>query len=125
MQINDYEQKLLEGWEDVYRKGQLSLWILLALKDGPKYMSEIKSFIEDTTAHTISADDKSMYRALRRYDSAALIEFTLEPNASGPDRKIYSLTDTGGNVLAAFVERNITNVLYQSTVRNLIENKEF
>ena len=28
---------LVADWDDVYKKGQLSLWILLAIADGKKY----------------------------------------------------------------------------------------
>ena len=37
---------LLSSWEQTYKKGQLTLWIFLALKDGQKYVDEIKEFIE-------------------------------------------------------------------------------
>jgi PadR family transcriptional regulator PadR len=33
---------LLTTWEETYKKGQLTLWIFLALRDGDKYMNEIK-----------------------------------------------------------------------------------
>lgn len=84
-------------------------------------MAAIKQRIAALTAGTLAADDKSMYRALRRYDDAELIEHTAVPNASGPDLKVYRLTTTGENILASFLERNIINVFYQPSVRTLIE----
>ena len=33
---------LLTSWEETYKKGQLTLWVFLALKDGQKYVDEIK-----------------------------------------------------------------------------------
>jgi len=102
---------LLEGWEDVYKKSQLTLWILLALKTGEKSMTDIKKFIEERTHGHIGADDKSMYRALRRFDEADLITATATPNTSGPDIKIWRLTDTGTWVLATFIERNIQSLI--------------
>src|SRR4051812_46916709 len=99
MKLNDYEQKLLAGWEDVYKKGQLNLWILLALKEAPKHMADIKQAMADLTDGTVSADDKSMYRALRRYTEAELVGYTFRPSPNGPDLKVYELTDTGRNVL--------------------------
>ena len=38
---------LLNSWEETYKKGQLTLWIFLSLKDGDKYVDEIKYFIEN------------------------------------------------------------------------------
>ena len=121
MKLDAYEQKLLYGWEEVFKKGQLTMWILLALKEGPKHMAEIKVFIENMTKETVSADDQSMYRALRRYYDAEMLRFELEPGESGPDRKTYSLSKIGLKVLDAFLKRNVINIFYQPKVRALIE----
>ena len=43
---NKLEITLLKAWEETYKKGQLSFWIFLALKESPKYVTEIKCFIE-------------------------------------------------------------------------------
>ena len=118
--LGKYEQKILGNWEEVYKKGQLTFWVLLALKDGPKHMSGIKDFIAERTNKTITADDQSMYRALRRYYSAELVDYTAESSKGGPDRKVYHLTNVGQRVLAAFCARNLTPVFYQGDVRTLI-----
>lgn len=122
--LDDYEQKLLDGWEDVYKKGQLTLWIMLALKAGPKHMAEIKEFICRATNDTLSADDKSLYRALRRYYDVELIEFTMEAGEGGPDRKVYGLTETGERVLGDFSRRNISNVFFKPEIKQLILQEE-
>ncbi len=121
--MDRYEQQLLDGWEETFKKGQLTLWIMLALKEGPKHMAEIKAFIDRATNCTLSADDKSMYRALRRYYDVEMIDFVQEPGKGGPDRKVYSLTEVGKRVLQEFTTRNITGVFYKPDVQNLI-NKE-
>ena len=115
-----YEKSLLKAWEDVYKKGQLTLWILLALKDGPKHMAEIKQFIAEHTHDALRADDKSMYRALRRYHAAEMIAFTAAPGAGGPDRKVFELAPTGRRVLKAFCARNIVPIFYQPAIKKLI-----
>ena len=123
-QLSKYESKLLTGWEDVYKQGQLTLWIMLALKDGAKYMAEIKDFISKVTHGNFAADDKSMYRSLRRYHDAELIDFTESPSpGGGPDRKVYHLTETGKKVFSVFSERNITSVFYQPHVKQLLEKE--
>lgn len=119
--LDDYEEKLLAGWEEVHHKSQLSLWILLALKDGAKYMATIKDFISDATNQQIQPDDKSVYRALRRFRDSDLVSYELQPSSGGPDLKIYSLTETGSKVLKSFLERNITEIFYQPRNRKLIE----
>jgi DNA-binding PadR family transcriptional regulator len=111
--LNSYEQELLGGWEEIYKRGQLTLWILLALADGPKHMAEIKRYIQAETLDVVTADDQSMYRALRRYTETELVEFTNIKAPNGPDRKVYGLTQTGKNVLSAFIERNVKSLVNQ------------
>lgn len=109
--MDAYEMKLLEGWEDVFKKGQLTLWIMLALNDGAKHMAEIKNFITKATNGTLSADDQSMYRALRRYHEAELVDFQELPGKSGPDLKVYSLSMVGRKILNGFIDRNILPIV--------------
>ncbi len=119
--LSSYEQKLLDAWEDVHKKGQLTLWILLALYESPKHMNQIKDFIKDKTVGTQTADDQSMYRALRRYDDTELVIFNTQKSDNGPDLKVYELTETGHKVLTNFVQRNITDIFYNPTVKPLIK----
>lgn len=121
MHLNDYEKQLLEGWEEVFKKGQLTLWIMLALKDGPKYMVEVKKFINQKTNGRLTADDQSMYRALRRYYDTELVEYRQEPGRGGPDRKIYSLSPIGERVLNEFCKRNILDVFFKPSTKSLLE----
>ena len=123
MKLDKYEQTLLNGWEDTHKQSQLTLWIMLALKNGPKHMNDIKTFISNWTNQTLLADDKSMYRALRRFNEADLIDFTNQPSQKGPDLKIYSLTETGKNVLNKFVERNVSGIFYHRQVKELLLEK--
>lgn len=121
---DSYENTLLSGWEDVYKKSQLTLWILLALKDAPKHMSQIKQFIVSISGDAMAADDQSMYRALRRFKDAQMVDFTLRAGTKGPDLKQYYLTSTGRSVLAQFLERNISSVFYNKQVQELIQGEQ-
>ena len=123
--LDNYERKLLDGWEEVFKKGQLTLWIMLALKDGPKHMSEIKQFIYQATNGTLTADDQSMYRALRRYYDTELVDFKQEPGKGGPDLKIYSLSEVGRKVLGAFTKRNFVDVFFKPEIRDLLEDQRY
>lgn len=120
MKHNEQLTSLLEGWEEVYKKGQLTLWVLLAVRDVPRHMREIKEFIATATHNTFSVDDNSMYRALKRYEKARLLTFALAPGDGGPVRKVYRLTDLGLALLNQFVERNITQVYYDKNVKALM-----
>ncbi|MBL8121423.1 PadR family transcriptional regulator [Candidatus Saccharibacteria bacterium] len=111
---------LLDGWEEVYKKGQLTLWVLLAVRDEPRHMKEIKAFITNITHEGLTVDDHSMYRALKRYEKAGMIVASIAKNDAGPDRKEYRLTPTGLTMLEMFVERNITSVFYSAHVKKLL-----
>jgi len=116
-----FEQKILSAWEEVYKKGQLTLWLLLAFKDSSKDMADTKAFIEGSTRATLTADDQSMYRALRRLAQMELIDYSEQESVKGgPSRKIYQLTALGRSVLGKFVSRNIAGIYYQPGVKKLI-----
>lgn len=122
-QIDEYEQQLLSGWEEVAKRGQLTLWILLALKDGTKHMGGIKDFVTRVTNGMVQADDQSMWRALRRYNAAGMIDFKTQPGDGGGERKLYSLTQIGTNVLESYLDRNIRNVYFVPFVEKLIKER--
>ena len=116
-----YEDRLLEGWEDVHKKAQLSLLILLALKESPKHVAQIKQFILDATHGLQTTDEQSLYRSLRRFTSAEMVEYEETQSKSGPNKKLYKLTEIGESVLQKFAKRNVIDVLYSSKIRQLVE----
>ena len=113
---------LLNSWEETYKKGQLTLWIFLSLKDGDKYVGEIKSFIENMSYNTISCEEQSIYRSLRKYLHLGIVEFNLKEGNKGPERKYYKLTELGDNLLNQFIERNI-NLFYDEKIKKLLKKK--
>lgn len=121
--LTKYEETLVSGWEDLYKKAQLSLWILLSLKDSPKQMAQIKTFIDKTIHAPIQTDDRSMYRSLRRLIKVEIISFQEQPSSKGPQTKVYALTDIGHHVLAAFLERIILPTFYNEHVETLIKKE--
>lgn len=118
-----YKADLLTSWEETYKKGQLTFWLLLALRDEPLYVSEIKDFIKTTTNGTISCEDQSVYRALRKYYNFEIVDFELRQGHKGPDRKYYFLTTIGKELLHEFTQRNIS-ILYSKKLAKLINNNQ-
>ena len=84
-------------------------------------MSKIKDFIGSQTNRTLKADDKSMYRALRRFYEADMVTYISKASQNGPALKIYQLTNTGENVLQGFLKRNIIKIFYKPSIKRLIE----
>lgn len=118
--LNDYEEKLLKGWEEIFKRGQLTFWVLLSLKQSPKHMAEIRFWITSMTNGTITVEERSLYRALQRYYDAELVTYDTATGTRGPDRKVYKLTKIGKNVLAKFIDRNI-KIFLKPEVKQLLQ----
>ncbi len=114
-----YKQKLLTAWEDVYKRGQLTLWILLSLKTKSRYVEEIKDFIEKSTNKTFTCEEQSLYRSLRKFYDLEMVDFENQTGNKGPERKYYFLTPLGKEILKEFIERNIA-LFYKEELKKLI-----
>lgn len=116
------KNKLLESWEETYKKGQLTLWIFLSLKDGKKYVDEIKLFISKYSKNTISCEEQSLYRSLRKYVHLQIVNYKSRKGNKGPDRKYYYLTESGLELLHQFISRNI-NLFEDKKIKKLLNEK--
>ena len=119
--MNKHNQlsELLSAWEETYKKGQLTLWIFLSLKDGNKYVDEIKSFVEEQSNQTMTCETQSLYRNLRKYQHIGVVDFETGEGNKGPERKYYFLTDLGKELLNQFVLRNI-NIFFGQKIKCLL-----
>ncbi len=123
MNKNNLLSELLSAWEETYKKGQLTLWIFLSLKDGRKYVDEIKSFVEVQSNHTMTCESQSLYRNLRKYQHVGVVDFETGEGNKGPERKYYFLTELGIELLNNFIERNI-NLFFSEQIKNLIISED-
>ncbi len=98
---------LLSKWEETYKKGLLSFWILLLLHERSSYPYEMSTAIKNISQETISVDDNSVYRALNRFESIGIVKSAFQQSDSGPQRRYYSLTKKGLVLLKEFIQRNI------------------
>lgn len=118
---NDDIGELLNKWEETYKKGLLSFWILLLLYERPSYPYEMSAEVAKISQGTISVDDNSIYRALNRFESTGIVNSELQQSSTGPQRRYYSLTKMGENLLTEFIQRNI-QVFETSAVSERITN---
>jgi DNA-binding PadR family transcriptional regulator len=109
------DETLLLKWEETYKKGLLSFWILLLLHQRPSYPFEMRPLIEEISQGTLSADDNSIYRALNRFQEVGIVSSEIRPSSQGPDRRYYTLTEKGCRLIKSFIERNI-QVFYNPVV---------
>lgn len=117
-----YQQTLLSSWEETYKKGQLTFWLLLSLRDNKLYLNEIQDFIKRITKGTISCENQSLYRALRKHYDLEIVDYILKDGSKGPDRKYYFLTETGEELLQQFIERNIS-LFYDKKIKDILNHK--
>jgi PadR family transcriptional regulator, regulatory protein PadR len=99
--------ELLERWEESYKKGLLSFWLLLQLNERPTYALEMKPRVVSLSRGTISPDENSIYRALNRFEEIGVVNSELQASPQGPARRYYRLTEKGSRLLRCFIERNI------------------
>lgn len=111
---------LLAQWEETYKKGLLSFWLLLLLAQRRAYPYEIKNAINQMSKNTISADENSIYRSLNRLANQGIVDSEVLPSETGPSRRYFFLTDLGFELLTRFIQRNIL-VFEQPEVAEMIQ----
>ena len=111
--------ELLNAWEETYKKGQLTFWIFLALKEGNKCVEDIKEFVEKMSEGTMSCEEQSLYRNLRKFQNLEIVEYESIRVSKGPDRKYYHLTETGNELFRRFAERNISLFTKETIIKLL------
>lgn len=119
MKKNKLDQLLMQ-WEETYKKGLLSFWLLLLLSRRKAYPREIKDLLIELSQNTISADENSIYRALKRMAESGVIDSEIEPSNTGPNRRYFFLTELGQELLRHFISRNI-QVFQHPDVAELIK----
>ena len=117
---NDFMMdELLNAWEETYKKGQLTFWVFLALKESNKCVEDIKEFVEKVSEGTMSCEEQSLYRNLRKFQHLEIVAYENRKVNKGPDRKYYYLTDNGRELFKHFVERNIL-IFTKENIINLL-----
>ena len=115
--------QLLLAWEETYKKGQLTLWIFLALKENKKYVEEIKSFVEEKSNKTLCCEEQSLYRNLRKFQHLGVVDYETGKGNIGPERKYYFLTNLGQTLLNQFINRNIS-LFFNKNIKNLLNTDD-
>lgn len=111
--------ELLNAWEETYKKGQLTFWVFLALKESKKYVDEIKDFVETMSEGTMFCEEQSLYRNLRKFQHLDIVAYESIKVSKGPERKYYYLTEMGDELFKRFVERNIM-IFSKKSIINLL-----
>jgi len=75
----------------------IEILILRRLRGGPAHGYELRKRVEETTGVTLH--NNSLYPALKRFEEAGAVTKTAQPQPGRPPRLIYTLTDTGRELL--------------------------
>jgi PadR family transcriptional regulator PadR len=78
-------------------KNYLMAWLLVMLKDLNLHGYEIMKELKQNFA--VVSDPGTVYRALRQLERDGYISSWWDPKEQGPARRIYTLTDAGGDAL--------------------------
>ena len=120
MEKNLIIDELLNVWEETYKKGQLTFWVFLALKESNKCVEEIKEFVVKMSEGAMSCEEQSLYRNLRKFQHLGIVAYDTKRVSKGPDRKYYYLTEIGNDLFKRFVKRNILVFTKESIINLLI-----
>lgn len=90
----------IENAKSQMRKGMLDFCVLLLLKNGDAYSSEIISRMKEAKLIVMEG---TLYPLLTRLKNDGLLSYRWEESSSGPPRKYYSITPEGINVLSQLI----------------------
>lgn len=108
----------IDNLKSQMRKGMLEFCVLLLLRHGDAYASEIISKMKD--AHLIVMEG-TLYPLLTRLKNDGLLVYRWEESPSGPPRKYYSISPVG----LQFLEQLQTSWNEITlTVNHLLSNSE-
>ena len=94
----------------------------MALRDTPRYTTEVREFIHSSANGSIKCEEQSVYRALRKFYDLEIVDYEMRDGKSGPSRKYYFLTEIGRSLLKTFIERTI-KIMYTNEITKLLLKK--
>lgn len=94
--MNEGSNNLIDQSEVQMRKGMLVYCVLLLLKDGKVYTSEI---IRSLRKAELIVVEGTLYPLLNRLAKDNLLTYEWQESEQGPPRKYYWLTDEGKKLL--------------------------
>src|SRR5665213_3326591 len=97
MNENTANDSLIAQSETQMRKGMLTYCVLLLLKDGKVYTSEIIRALRQAELIVVEG---TLYPLLSRLAKDELLAYEWQESEQGPPRKYYWLTDEGKKMLS-------------------------
>jgi len=76
--------------------------MLAAIAHRPRSGYDLNRWFDQLASHFCTAGYSSVYPALARFEGEGFVVYEAVPSDRGPERKVYSLTDRGREVLLAW-----------------------
>ncbi len=86
----------IENAKSQMRKGMLEYCVLLLLKHGPSYASDIIQQLKDAQLLVVEG---TLYPLLTRLKNDGLLSYAWQESTQGPPRKYYALSELGEKFL--------------------------
>lgn len=111
--LTNDELVFLDGWEEVYKKGILTFWVLFYISQ-EEY--DASSLYKRLAKNDTSINEHSLYRLLRRLDDVGVIELSRKDGRN----RYFTISQKGAHILEAFTMRNIaplpTSINYKENI---------
>lgn len=86
-------------WQTYPERSWIQFLILRVLYETPTYGYQLLEEIDERSCGCHKLEPGSIYTVLRRMEQKGLLTSTWEKGESGPDRRVYTVTEKGAEVL--------------------------
>ncbi|MCD6162203.1 MAG: PadR family transcriptional regulator [candidate division Zixibacteria bacterium] len=97
-------EETLKLWNKEYKKGFFAYITLLMLKEKTMYGFEINNRFLEVTGNRISFQASAIYQILKKLSSKGFVKARWRKSDKGPNRKYYTITAAGDQLLRIFTE---------------------
>ena len=116
-------------WHDYPERGWIQFLILRLLYEKPTYGYQLMEALEEKSCGCHRLETGSIYTLLRRMEHRGLLESEWEHIETGPDRRVYKVTERGKEALKSGLEsiakrKAMMDDLAEFYERNFLEAKE-
>jgi len=116
-------------WHDYPERGWIQFLILRLLYEKPTYGYQLMEAFEEKSCGCHRLETGSIYTLLRRMEHRGLLESEWEHIETGPDRRVYKVTERGKEALKSGLEsiakrKAMMDDLAEFYERNFLKAKE-
>ena len=97
-------EETLKLWNREYKKGFFAYITLLMLKEKPMYGFEINNRFLEITRNSFTFQASAIYQILKKLSSKGFVKSHWRKSDKGPNRKYYTITAAGDQLLRIFTE---------------------